>query len=147
MQWKAALFNNHVNDLKAEAALCWSLSSNWKSQLLALLSMYDEAMHANQFSNTLQCQNHSYNATRAISFEGGGLSPRLPDVGLGASESEGSPSKNTSSNFQKMNSFGDAICLVYRPCSTGSSSSQLLQQIRLKLSYSYEPSSTLMSCT
>lgn len=31
--------------------------------------------------------------------------------GLAASESEGSPSKNTASNFQEMKSFGDAICL------------------------------------
>lgn len=30
---------------------------------------------------------------------------------LCASESEGSPSKNIASNFQEMNSFGDAICL------------------------------------
>lgn len=30
---------------------------------------------------------------------------------LYASESEGSPSKNIASNFQEMNSFGDAICL------------------------------------
>lgn len=35
----------------------------------------------------------------------------LPDGGLAASESEGSPSKNTSSSIHKMNSFGDAICL------------------------------------
>lgn len=31
--------------------------------------------------------------------------------GSAASESEGSPSKNTASNFQEMKSFGDAICL------------------------------------
>ncbi len=42
----------------------------------------------------------------------------LPDAGPGASQSEGSPSKNISSNFHEMNSFGDAICLsiVRVPC-------------------------------
>lgn len=44
-----------------------------------------------------------------------GHSARLPslvsDGGLGASESECSPSKNISSNFHKINSSGDAICL------------------------------------
>lgn len=44
-----------------------------------------------------------------------GHSPRLPsllpEAGVCANESEGSPSKNISSNFHKMNSSGDAICL------------------------------------
>lgn len=58
----------------------------------------------------LQYQHPRYNATRAISFQGGGESVRVLHHDHQASAPVW-PSKSISSNFHKMNSFGDAICL------------------------------------
>lgn len=60
----------------------------------------------------LQHQQPRYSATRAISFKGGRESVRtLRHNHQMKALVPARPSKSISSNFQKMNSFGDAICL------------------------------------
>lgn len=61
----------------------------------------------------LQHQQPRYSATRAISFKGGRESVRTLRRHHHQMKASvpARPSKSISSNFQKMNSFGDAICL------------------------------------
>lgn len=124
MQWEATLLNNHVNDRASKSTGEACIVPELVIQLKNL-----NCIHIYRYIMKPCMQINSAIHSIAVTVQRGwfllrvgvsrktercnqwGHSPWLPDAGLGASESEGSPSKNVSSNFRKVDSFGDAICL------------------------------------
>lgn len=140
MNWKAAPFNNRVNGRASNSSGRGCIVPELDIQLqISIACIFTALMHdgATQIDSATLC---SVSIVVTEQQEGslfkknkkkvrvsrkteqcnqGGHSPRLPsllpDAGLGASVSVGvSPTENVSSNFLKMNSFGDAICFFVR---------------------------------
>lgn len=136
MNWKAAPFNNRVNGRASNSSGRGCIVPELDIQLqISIACIFTALMHdgATQIDSATLCsvsivvteqqegslfkkkQKKVRVSRKTEQCNQGGHSPRLPsllpDAGLGASVSVGvSPTENVSSNFLKMNSFGDAIC-------------------------------------